>query len=134
MYQGLENAESLNSWQYVYGSNYGPAPDYTPLNEYVATLSITEAGTYFYAISNNYGGGEIYITGNNVDTGISTLATDNGITVRGNVMQTGSESTAEVYNIAGVRTATVGPNGQTVLNKGINLVKTNGKTYKVMVK
>ena len=134
MYQGLENAESLNSWQYVYGSNYGPAPDYTPLNEYVATLSITEAGTYFYAISNNYGGGEIYITGNNVDTGISTLATDNGITVSGNVMQTGSESTAEVYNIAGVRTATVGPNGQTVLNKGINLVKTNGKTYKVMVK
>ncbi|MGN0220507.1 MAG: hypothetical protein ACI4BA_00070 [Prevotella sp.] len=134
VYQGLENAENLNSWIYLYGSNYGPAPDYTPLNEYVATLNITEEGTYYFAISNNYGGGEIYIAGSNVSTGISTLATDSNIKVRGNVMQMNGEGTAEVYNITGMRTATVAPNGQAVLNKGINLIKTNGKTYKVMVK
>ena len=134
MYQGLENAQNLVSWGYVYGSNYGPAPDYTPLNEYVATIEIAEAGTYYFAISNNYGGGEIYIEGINVEAGIGTTATHSHIKVTGNVMQLTGEGTAEVYNIAGVRTATVGQNGQTMLNKGINLVKTNGKTYKVMVK
>ena len=122
------------SWGYVYGSNYGPAPDYTPLNEYVATIEIAEAGTYYFAISNNYGGGEIRIEGTNVGTGISTIAAESHIKVSGNVMQLTGEGTAEVYDISGIRRATVGQNGQIVLNKGINLVKTNGKTYKVMVK
>ena len=134
MYQGLENAQQLATWLYVYGSNYGPAPDYTPLNEYTATIDVTEAGTYYYAISNNYGGGEIYIEGTNVDTSINTIGTDSNMQLTGNVMQLTGNSSAEVYNLTGMRTATVKQNGTAVLSKGIHLIKTNGKTYKVMVK
>ena len=134
MYQGLENAQQLATWLYVYGSNYGPAPDYTPLNEYTATIDVTEAGTYYYAISNNYGGGERYIEGTNVDTSINTIGTDSNMQLTGNVMQLTGNSSAEVYSLTGMRTATVKQNGTAVLSKGIHLIKTNGKTYKVMVK
>lgn len=135
-YQGLDNAKSGNSMSYLGFGRYdyvtGQSVDY-----FMVRITVYSEGDYYFRLGYNSSETEVSIGEASVVTAISAPTANAALSVANgqlNIKAEGADVT--VYSLSGAQVASEYVNGTAAirLNKGVYMVKVNGKATKVMVK
>lgn len=135
-YQGLDNAKSDISMGYLGFSNYDYVTSQT-LDYYMVRLTVSSEGDYYFRLGSNYSDAVVSIGLASVGTAISAPTSGTALSVAGSQLNvTADGADVAVYSLSGALVAGGRVNGTASirLDRGLYVVKVNGKATKVTVK